>query len=54
MKQGELALDEGEGLSTESQRFKNSDEINRLRRLVEQCREIPNPVEASAKAVRRH
>lgn len=34
-KQKSLSLDEGEGLSTAAQEYKYSDEINRLRRLVE-------------------
>ncbi len=42
-KQKSLSLDEGEGLSTAAQEYKYSDEINRLRRLVELWREIPDP-----------
>src|SRR5260370_5480905 len=42
-KQRELLLDEGQGLSTEDQRYAAIPIINELRKRVDQWRAIPNP-----------
>jgi type III restriction enzyme len=42
-KQGELVLDEGQGLSTEDQRYAAIPIINQLRQRVDQWRDIKNP-----------
>lgn len=42
-KQGQLALDEGKGLTTEEQQYDPTSVINQLRREIEKWRAVPNP-----------
>ena len=42
-RQGQLVIDEGQGLSTEEQQYDVTAAVNEVRRYVDQWRSIPNP-----------